>query len=390
MFFVQLIKRIIKSGEYTHFRGFSLRKMSPPPSKKTKKDDSANASTSDDAVESKLVAQFENERNKTAANILEFRFEKSRVRILNGQPDVKENSNGVIYWMFRDQRVQDNWAFLFAQRLAMKSQTPLCVCFCLLEKFLDANMRHYRFLVRGLQEIETECRHLNINFHLFYGNGGTEVPKFVKKHNIGAVVCDLSPLRVPQQWVENLKKETPADVPVIQVDAHNIVPVWETSDKQEYAARTIRNKINSKLGKYLTDFPPLVRHSIDSPLKGIPKNDWKNCWKRVSIDELDDVKWATPGYKGAVEQLEKFCTKRLRDYATKRNDPLLDVQSDLSPWFHFGECHHNNAFMLTLEFQIINFNRSDCTTALHLGGAKIQIKVQRQCRRLLGRSDCSS
>lgn len=302
-----------------------------------RKTDPANASTSIDAVDSKLLAQFENERNETAANILEFRFEKSRVRILNGQSNVKENSNGVIYWMFRDQRVQDNWAFLFAQRLAMKSQTPLCVCFCLLEKFLDANMRHYRFLVRGLQEIEAECHRLNINFYLFYGNGGAEVPKFVKKHNIGAVVCDLSPLRVPQQWVENLKKETPADVPVIQVDAHNIVPVWEASDKQEYAARTIRNKINNKLDKYLTDFPPLVRHSIDSRLKGIPKNDWENCWKHVSIDELDDVKWATPGYKGAVKQLEIFCTQRLRNYATKRNDPLLNAQSDLSPWFHFGE-----------------------------------------------------
>lgn len=312
--------------------------MPPPPSKKSKKDDNTNASSSKDAVESKLVAQFENERNKVAKNILEFRFEKSRVRILNDQSNVKENSNGVIYWMFRDQRVQDNWAFLFAQRLAMKSQTPLYVCFCLLEKFLDANMRHYRFLVRGLQEIEEECQRLNINFYLFYGNGGVEVPKFVKKHNIGAVVCDLSPLRVPMQWVENLKKDTPSNVPVIQVDAHNIVPVWETSDKQEYAARTIRNKINTKLNKYLTEFPPLVRHPIDSSLSGSPKNDWKNCWKHVRIDELDDVTWATPGYKGAVKQLEKFSTQRLRDYASKRNDPLLDVQSDLSPWFHFGKC----------------------------------------------------
>lgn len=322
---------------FFYFRKFSRNKMPPPPAKKSKITGHAIASTSTDATESKLVAQFESERNETASNILEFHFEKSRVRILNDQPNIKENSNGIIYWMFRDQRVQDNWAFLFAQRLAMKSKTPLCVCFCLLENFLDANMRHYRFLVRGLQEIEEECQRLNINFHLFYGNGGVEVPKFVKKNNIGAVVCDLSPLRVPMQWVENLKKDTPADVPVIQVDAHNIVPVWVTSDKQEYAARTIRNKINSKLEKYLTDFPPLVRHPVDSHLAAAPKNDWKNCWKHVRIEELDDVEWAEPGYKGAVKQLEKFCSKRLRDYGSKRNDPLLDVQSDLSPWYHFGK-----------------------------------------------------
>ena len=49
-----------------------------------------------------------------------------------------------------------------------------------------------------------------------------------------------------------------------QVDAHNVVPVWETSDKQEYAARTIRNKIMGKLGEFLTEFPPVVKHPVDT------------------------------------------------------------------------------------------------------------------------------
>lgn len=189
---------------------------------------------------------------------------------------------------------------------------------------------------KGLQEIEEECNALNISFHLFYGNGGEEVPKFVKKHNIGAVVCDLMPLRVSMQWVERLKKDTPPNVPVIQVDAHNIVPVWVTSDKQEYAARTIRNKINSKLGQYLTEYPPLIRHPHKSVLNNVSKPDWINCWKHVDIEELADVDWATPGYKGAVRQLETFCLKRLRNYATKRNDPLQNALSDMSPWYHFG------------------------------------------------------
>ena len=32
---------------------------------------------------------------------------------------------------------------------------------------------------------------------------------------------------------------------------------WEASDKQEYAARTIRKKINGRLEGFLTDFPTL-------------------------------------------------------------------------------------------------------------------------------------
>lgn len=313
----------------------SCKTMSAPKAKRPKIEESESDSN-ETTSESQFIKLFENERKNTAENILKFRFAKSRVRILNDMAEVKQNSNGILYWMFRDQRVQDNWAFLFAQKLALKNQIPLHVCYCLLPKFLDANMRHYKFLVKGLQEIEAECNQLNISFHLFNENGGQEVPKFVRKHNIGAVVIDLSPLRVPMQWVENLVKDTPDDVPVIQVDAHNIVPVWITSDKQEYAARTIRNKINSKLGEYLTEYPPLVRHPHKSVLKNISKTDWVSCWEHVKIDDLDEVKWATPGYKGGIQQLEIFCLKRLKGYATKRNDPLSNVQSDLSPWFHFG------------------------------------------------------
>lgn len=315
-----------------------------PTKKKQKIDDfyEANSSKSkskstETVTESDFIKQFEKNRAETSESILKFKFAKQRVRILNNQTEVKAKSNGILYWMFRDQRVQDNWAFLFAQKLALKNEIPLHVCYCLLPKFLDANTRHYKFLVKGLQEIEKECKALNISFHLFYNDGGIEVPKFVKNHSIGAVVCDLSPLRIPKQWIENLKNSTPTDIPVIQVDAHNIVPVWVTSDKQEYAARTIRNKVNSKLADYLTEFPPLIKHPFKSQLKGINETDWIGCWKHVNIDELPEIEWATPGYKGGIKQLEIFCVKRLKDYATKRNDPVLNAISDLSPWFHFGK-----------------------------------------------------
>lgn len=225
------LQKAVKLIEYP---GESKQNMAPA-KKKLKTEDGTSKAVSETpktSEKSDFVSLFEQERKKTAKNILDFKFAKSRVRILNNQSEVKANSNGIIYWMFRDQRVQDNWAFLFAQKLALKNQVPLHVCFCLLPKFLDANTRHYKFLVKGLQEIEKECSKLDITFHLFYGNGGSEVPKFVREHSMGAVVCDFCPLRVPMSWVENLKKELKDDLPLIQVDAHNIVPIWETSDKQ--------------------------------------------------------------------------------------------------------------------------------------------------------------
>lgn len=53
------------------------------------------------------------------------------------------------------------------------------------------------------------------------------------------------------------------DVPMHEVDAHNVVPVWEASDKREYAARTIRNKIHKKLPEFFKARPllPLTEHA---------------------------------------------------------------------------------------------------------------------------------
>lgn len=48
----------------------------------------------------------------------------------------------------------DNWALLYAQRLALKQQVPLHVCFCLPKQFLDATMRKYGFVIKGLQFVE--------------------------------------------------------------------------------------------------------------------------------------------------------------------------------------------------------------------------------------------
>ena len=69
-----------------------------------------------------------------------------------------------------------------------------------------------------------------------------------------------------RERIEDLKeKMAKLDGPCLyQVDAHNVIPVWETSDKQEYAARTIRNKIMGKLSEFLTDFPPVVKHPHDT------------------------------------------------------------------------------------------------------------------------------
>ncbi|KPU77038.1 uncharacterized protein Dana_GF13637, isoform B [Drosophila ananassae] len=286
-----------------------------------------------------FLTHCQDQRTSTAANIKEFNFLKKRVRVLSKNGDVGDScEGGVIYWMSRDGRVQDNWALLFAQRLALKLELPLAVVFCLVPKFLNATIRHYKFMMGGLQEVEQQCRELDIPFHLLLGPAVDRIPEFVKSRKVGAVICDFAPLRVPRKWVDDVVKALPKTVPLVQVDAHNVVPVWVASDKQEYAARTIRNKINSKLSEYLTEFPPVVKHPHGTGCRKVDPVDWTAAYEMLECDKsVDEVDWAKPGYKAACKQLYEFCSRRLRQFNDKRNDPLADAISGLSPWLHFGQ-----------------------------------------------------
>lgn len=275
---------------------------SPPPSKKSKlASDNAKPTTSTAKTsKNNFLAQFNQSRLETADSILDFDFKKKRVRILSQCENVKEHSGGILYWMSRDRRVQDNWAFLFAQKLALKNHVPLHVCFCLVPNFLLGTLRHYKFMLPGLELVEKQCKDLNIRFHLLFGEAATQVPDFVQKHDIGGVVCDFSPLRIKLKWLNIIKKNLPKDVPLCQVDAHNIVPAWVTSDKQEYSARTIRLKINKHLDTFLTEFPPLIKHPHNA--KGNhPKIDWQEAFDFLEIDEsVGEVSTCQP-----AEQIQK-------------------------------------------------------------------------------------
>ncbi|XP_025058533.1 deoxyribodipyrimidine photo-lyase-like [Alligator sinensis] len=276
-------------------------------------------------------------RRRAALSVREFKFNKKRVRLLSQESHLQDGALGILYWMSRDQRVQDNWAFLYAQRLALKQQLPLHVCFCLVPKFLDATIRHFGFLLKGLQEVAEECGELGIPFHLLQGYAKDVLPAFVTRHGIGGVVTDFSPLRVPLQWVEDVKERLPQGVPLVQVDAHNIVPCWVASNKQEYGARTIRPKIHAQLPEFLTEFPPIIQHPFPAAAPAQPI-DWDACYAGLEVDRtVPEVKWATPGTAAGLAVLQAFVARRLPGYSEYRNNPNKAALSNLSPWFHFGQ-----------------------------------------------------
>jgi deoxyribodipyrimidine photo-lyase len=240
----------------------------------------------------------------------------------------------VIYWMSRDQRVDDNWALLWAQQEALVHARALMVVFCLVPDYPGANLRHYGFMLRPLKQLQERLHAHRIAFLMLEGDPVERLAALVKEQDARSLVYDFDPLKIKRRWQRQLIAKI--NIPLYEVDAHNIIPVWITSEKKEYAAYTIRPKINRLLDDYLTTIPALQKHPYPCP--SIPAEiDCKHLLETVSDKSVSEVSWLSPGEEAAQEAAAAFIERRLGSYDEQRNNPCLDGQSGLSPYLHFGQ-----------------------------------------------------
>ncbi|KAK9816047.1 hypothetical protein WJX74_007756 [Apatococcus lobatus] len=260
----------------------------------------------------------------------------TRIRQLKGG---KPGKGPVIYWMSRDQRVHDNWALLRACEIAQGTGAPVVIAFNLVEKFLVAGARQFGFMLRGLKELVPEMDKLNISFFMLRGDPVQTIPKLVKEMDAGALVTDFAAMRIGREWRDGVAKKV--SIPFDEVDTHNVVPVWETSEKRETGARTIRSKIHKKLPEYLTAFPAVPKSAkYDGKVKP-DEVEWEKVIKEAveAGKEVPEIDWVKPGANAAVEALKAFLTKeRLGHFTADRNDPNKpEALSGLSPYLHYGQ-----------------------------------------------------
>jgi len=277
-----------------------------------------------------------------------------RIRLLQ---DGKKLPGPVIYWMSRDQRVHDNWALLFAQKLALGNNSELAVVFNLVPDFLEATIRQYGFMLKGLQQVEKELNKFNIPFYLLQGKPDKTISKFISGKNISIIISDFDPLRVKILWKRDLAKKI--NIPFYEVDAHNIVPCLYVSQKIEYGAYTIRPKIHKALPEFLEEFPQVIK--MKKPGKfSFQKINWEGVRENLKVDfSVTEVNWIKPDEKEARKCLGEFILEKLDKYNDERNDPTKNGQSNLSPYLHFGQI---SAQRVALEVQELK-NHSDSSEA---------------------------
>lgn len=266
------------------------------------------------------------------------RINKKRIKKLNNKPI---ESGPIVYWMSRDQRLEDNWALLYAQKLSF--DRPLMVVFNLVDQFSEATLRQYTFMLDGLKETYHKMEQKNIPLHILVGDPINNIPKFLKQNKCGALVTDFDPLKIKKKWKNGVDKKI--DVAFFEVDAHNIVPCREVSHKQEYAAYTIRPKINKLVPEFLQKIPRVEKQqNMD-----IPQVNWEKLYSQLNVDEsVGKIEWLEPGSRAAFDNMYEFIQNRIEQYPEQSNDPNQNAISHMSPYLHFGQI---SAQRIALEVQ---------------------------------------
>jgi len=260
-------------------------------------------------------------------------LESERVKKLNNEDE--KSGEYVLYWMQASQRAEENQSLQFAIDKANELDLPVIVYFGVTDDFPEGNLRHYRFMIEGLKETKERLSERGIK--ILIGHQSPHEGAIELANEASLAVVDRGYLRIQRRWREKVASEI--DVPLIQVESDVLVPVETASDKEEYAARTIRPKINDRLDEFCSpaeNFDP-DKSSLDMDLL-VDEVDPEEVLGELDIDRtVKPVRAYAGGTSSAKELLEDFIENKLDRYADKSNDPTEDALSDMSPYLHFGQ-----------------------------------------------------
>ncbi|MFH1738590.1 MAG: deoxyribodipyrimidine photo-lyase [bacterium] len=261
-------------------------------------------------------------------------IEPERIQLLNKKS--ARDGDYVLYWMQASQRGEHNHALEYAIQQANQRNQPLVVVFGLTDNFPEANLRHYAFMLEGLRETQDALRKRGIQLAIRRDSPERAAVEFSEAASL--LVTDRGYLRIQRDWRKTVARK--ARCPVVQVESDIVVPVEIASLKEEYAAATIRPKILKHLNHYLAPVKKtkLKHGSLAMQFDGMNLQDIDAVLAQLDIDtSVPRQGFYLGGTSQARKWLDRFVRTKLDDYADSRNDPSLEIQSNLSPYLHFGQ-----------------------------------------------------
>ena len=290
-----------------------------------------------------------------------------RCRRLNFAPPRSRVDGGthVLLWVQSAQRASHNEALELACARANVHGVPVVAVFGGTAWFPGggSGARHLRFMYEGLCELEDAlARTRGVRLLGFAG----EVPDVVIAASRRAVevVTDAGYTRTLRRWREKVAGGVQCATTEVECDV--VAPLYAPgggAGRGEPAAATLRPKIWPRLEalasrEVTTTTLALAASGAEEALElvggaaamaafpRLPFSDGADaCLEALHAASGGGVDFSVPpcpGYHAGGEaeahrKLEVFLSRRLDDYASKRNDPGLGLQSHLSPHIHYGQ-----------------------------------------------------
>jgi deoxyribodipyrimidine photo-lyase len=266
-----------------------------------------------------------------------------RTTLLNDRAENNE-ARYVLYFMQIFKRTSHNFAFNFAIEAANERKLPLVVYEGLKYYYPWASDRLHTYILEGVEEKRSAFAKQGIRY-VFYLQRNERDPRdtVARLANDAALVVtdDFPCFIIPHH---NARVAARATVPVYAVDSNGIIPLSKFT-KEEFAARTIRPKINRVLPEYLEPLTTPELHTRAPELEvNCPEEtrdtSLENIPGLVASCAIDHSVTPSPRYHGGTKnaraRLTYFLEKVLPRYDELRNDPSIDGTSRLSSYLHFG------------------------------------------------------
>ena len=243
----------------------------------------------------------------------------------------------VLYWMQQSQRAEHNPALDLAIQEANRLKLPVVVGFGLTDAYPDANLRHYRFMLEGMVDVQATL--IKMGIQLVVRMGPPDRVALELGQRAALIVCDVGYARHQRQWRRAVAEEAPCLV--VQVEGDVVVPVALASSKAEYAARTFRPRVQKRIHECLrlprSSKPQ--KASLGIEMNGLDVKDIEGVLCKLDLDR--SVGPVTRLFKGGTTEANRRLKTFLRDhfehYDANRNQPQTDDISHMSPYLHFGQ-----------------------------------------------------
>lgn len=209
----------------------------------------------------------------------------------------KTVSKNLAYFMIKSFRIYNNYSLFEAYKKAKKEGLKLSVY--IIEPY-ELNYKNKKFFEEMTTDLEEKL--LTFSSEVYRINRDKDIESSIK--DIDSIYIDKVYLKHDLDIYESIKQLAyRKHIGLFTIESNVFVPVRVASDKEEYSARTIRNKINTKLNDYrdevLTDYD-------------------------LTIAEAE-----------AFRVLNDFITNKLDNYHL-HNDPSMNFTSLLSPYLKYG------------------------------------------------------